>query len=199
LPQGNKPWKPHPPQPGPNSVPIIGRTAAGILVAWEEFFEGQDNPQMLDRLLGHVEGTTAHRREVEIAAADPQHDAAQPGDATAWLTQLAAPTPEGILEYIDVPSLGPVAPGTFALRVDGNSMTPRLRDGDIIISHRQAEPQPGQTALVKIRGHIGVTVKLWRPEGDHVHLIPVNEASRLTIWPKRDIMWACRVLYAVRL
>jgi SOS-response transcriptional repressor LexA len=200
LPQGAKPWKPHPPQPGPNSVPIIGRTAAGILAAWEECFAGQDDPQIMERLLGHVEeGAAAHRREAVLTAADPQHDAAQPADATAWLTQLAAPTPEGITEFIDVPGLGPVEPGTFALRVDGNSMFPRLRDGDIIISNRRAEPQPGQTVLVKIRGHVGVTVKLWRPEGDTVHLIPVNEASRLTIWPKRDIAWACRVLYAVRL
>jgi SOS-response transcriptional repressor LexA len=199
LPQAEKPWAPHPPEPGPNSVPVIGRTAAGILVAWEEFFTGKDEPHVMERLLGHVEGKAAHRREVEIATADPQRDADRPSDVTAYLTQLSAPTPEGILEFLDIPSLGPVEPGTFALRVDGNSMAPRLADGDIVVSHRRAEPQPGQTAIVKIRDHIGVTVKLWRPEGDKVHLIPVNEASRLTVWPKKDIVWACRVLLAIRL
>ena len=199
LPQQEKPWTPHPPDPDPHSVPVIGRTAAGILVAWEQFFAEDADPQVMERLLANIEGKPAHRREAVIATADPQHDAARPGDTTAYLTQLSTPTPEGILEFVDIPGLGPVAPGTFALRVDGNSMAPRLLDGDIVISHRRAEPQPGQTAIVKIRGRIGVTVKLWRPEGDKVHLIPANEANQLTVLPRRDIAWACRVLYAIRL
>lgn len=191
-------WQPHRFEPTPTSIPILGRTAAGLSAAWDAFFAGKEESDVLERLIRQVEGADGRRRPGHLSAADPHGEPAQPRDTTAFVTQLAAPTPDGVIEFLDVPGLGAVEPGTFALRVDGDSMAPRLRDGDLVVSHRRAEPEPGCTAIVRLRERIGVTVKLWRPEGDRVHLIPINEAYDPHVWLRSDMLWACRVLWLVR-
>ena len=160
---------------GPKAIPIVGRTAAGLPAAWERYFAGQEDPQALERLIRHVEKSGARARSGELKAADPASEPDRPRDAAAMLVQLSAPTADGIVEYLELPGLPQAAPGTFALRVDGDSMAPRILDGDMVVCRRGVPPQAGQTAVVKIRDHIGLTVKLWRPEGDRVHLIPINE------------------------
>ena len=191
-------WQPAAPGVRPGAIPILGRTAAGLLAKWDECFAEEETADALDRLLTHVEATAGRQHGAAIAAADPQDDAGRPADATAMLIQLSEPTPEGILEYLELPGLV-VGPGAFALRVDGDSMAPRILDGDIIVCRRGVEPQPGQTAVVKVRGRVGVTVKLWRPEGKFVHLIPINEAYEPSRTLRVDILWACRCLWVVRL
>lgn len=192
-------WQPRTVTPGPASIPILGRTAAGLPAKWEAWFSGDAGEDILEGLLRQVERRPAHRRPANIAAADPQVEAACPSGRTAALVQLAEPTPDGLVEFIDVPGLGPVEPGTFALRVDGDSMAPRIRDGDVVVSCRNARPRPGHTVIARVRGDIGVTVKLWRPEGEHVHLIPINDACDQRVVPRDHILWACRVLWLVRL
>lgn len=200
LPPQPPAWTPSPVAAKPTQVPILGRTAAGILAPWERFFAGHQDPANLDRLLRQVEGRPGRQRSGSLAAADPQTESeATPGDAAPVLIQLSEPTPDGVAEFVDLASLGPAAPGTFALRVDGDSMAPRIRDGDIVVGRRGAPPEPGRTAIVQIRGHIGVTVKLWRPEGDAVHLVPINEAYESARFRRGDVLWACRVLWVVRL
>jgi SOS-response transcriptional repressor LexA len=199
IPTEKPAWEPHACAPTPDSIPVVGRTAAGILASWEEWFGGHEDPGMLERLIRQVEGKAGRRREADLKAADPQADADQPRDRSAMLTQLSAPTPEGVVEFLDVPGLGPPEPGSFALRVDGDSMAPRILDGDLVVSRRSAAPAAGRTAIVKVRDRIGVTVKLWRPEGDRVHLIPINEAYQQALHLRADVAWACRVLWVVRL
>jgi SOS-response transcriptional repressor LexA len=192
-------WKPSEAGITPSAIPVVGRTAAGLLAPWEKFFADEENPHVLERLIAQTETRAARRRGAELLAADPTGDPDRPADVTAMLVQLSAPTADGIVEYLELPGLGPLGAGAFALRVDGNSMSPRIRDGDLVVCRRSIPPQPGQTAVVKVRGRIGVTVKLWRPEGGHVHLIPINEACDPSRLVRTDILWACRVLWVVRL
>lgn len=199
LPPAAGAWEPHRSAPTRASIPIVGRTAAGILASWEEHFSAPEDPDVLEHLLRQVEGASARRRGAALAPADPQAEGAQPQDRTAMLTQLSSPTPDGVAEFLDLPGVGPVEPGTFALRVDGDSMAPRIRDGDLVVSRRGAGPEPGRTAIVKVRHRIGVTVKIWQPQGDRVHLIPVNESYELAVYPRSEVLWACRVLWVVRL
>jgi SOS-response transcriptional repressor LexA len=198
LPVGGA-WKPSEAGITASAIPVVGRTAAGLLASWEKFFADAKDPQVLERLIAQTEIRAARQRGAELLAADPAGEPDRPADATALLVQLSAPTADGILEYLELPGLGPLGAGAFALRVDGDSMSPRIRDGDLVVCRRSIPPQPGQTAVVKVRGRIGVTVKLWRPEGGHVHLIPINEACDPSRLVRTDIIWACRVLWVVRL
>jgi len=197
LPKGE--WRPGTFEPKPTSVPVVGRTAAGLLASWDQFFAGNEDPKAMEHLLRQTEGKTAQQRDGDLRPADPHRESDRPRDATAILTQLSSPTPQGIVEFVDLPEVGPVGPGTFALRVDGDSMAPRLRDGDLVVSRRDAAPEPGMMAIVKIRNRVGVTAKLWRPEGDRVHLVPINESYEPAVYPRSHIVWACRVLWVVRL
>jgi transcriptional regulator with XRE-family HTH domain len=198
FPPAKETWRPSDAPVSPTAVPIVGRTAAGILAQWEKCFAGQQDPEVLDRLIRQVEAKAARQRGGDLRAADPGGEPERQPDAAALLIQLSEPTPEGIVEYLDLPGLA-LGPGAFALRVDGDSMAPRIRDGDIVACRCGVGPQPGQTAVVKVRGRIGVTVKLWRPEGEHVHLIPINEAYDPSRPLRTDVLWACRVLWVVRL
>jgi SOS-response transcriptional repressor LexA len=198
LPPGSE-WKPSEAGVKPSAIPVVGRTAAGLLAPWEAFFADEESPEVLERLIAQTESRGARQRGAELLAADPSGEPDRPADATAVLVQLSAPTADGIAEYLELPGLGPLGAGAFALRVDGDSMSPRIRDGDLVVCRRSLPPQPGQTAVVKVRAKIGVTVKLWRPEGDHVHLIPINEACDPSRLVRTDILWACRVLWVVRL
>jgi len=198
FPPSKDAWRPATAPLKPTAIPIVGRTAAGLLASWEEYFAGEGGPDVMERLIGRVETRAARERGAALQAADAPGRADAPRDSTALLVQLSEPTPDGIVEFLDLPGAGPMEPGTFALRVDGDSMAPRILDGDIVVCRRGAEPRPGQTAVVKIRGRIGLTIKLWRPEGDRVHLIPINEAHDPNLVLRTDVLWACPVVWVVR-
>ena len=199
LPPAEDPWEPYLGAVKATCVPIIGRTAAGLLAQWEDFFAGHDESDTLDGFIGRLEGKAGRQRPADMQSADPGLPPEAPFGREARLIQLSEPTPDGCVEFVDLAGVQEVAPGTFGLRVDGDSMAPRILDGDIVISRRDALPEPGQTVIVRLQGRIGVTVKLWRPEGDRVHLIPVNEAYDPTVCRRDDVLWACRVLGVVRL
>ena len=199
LPPSGEVWRPQAYAPSATSIPIVGRTAAGLIASWETCFSEQDDPEVLERLIRGLEARDARQRDGDLKAPDPQVESDQPRDTAAVLTQLSSPTPDGIVEFLDLPGIAPVGPGLFALRVDGDSMAPRICDGDLVVSRRRATPEPGCTAIVKVGGSVGVTVKLWRPEGETVHLIPIHEAYDPTVLRRDDILWACRVLWLVRL
>lgn len=184
---------------GSRSVPILARTAAGLTAEWEAFFRGQEDPGVLAGLVEGLEGRTGAGRGADLRAADPQPEAARPATGEARLVQLSEPTPEGVVEFLDLPWLPAPDAALFGLRVDGDSMAPRVCDGDIVVCRYGAEPLPGGTAVVRLRGRIGVTVKLWRPEGEKVHLIPINETYDPTVCDLADVLWAWRVLWVVRM
>lgn len=198
LPPSHQEWAPHVFAAKPGYVPIVGRTAAGILAAWEDFFAGEEDPHVLERILKLLEGKAGKERTADLCPGDPQHEGETPTGAEAMLVQFSEPTADGAVEFVALPGIE-AAPGTFGLRVDGDSMAPRIPDGDIVISRRGERPQAGQTAVVKVRGRIGVTVKLWRPDGNGVHLVPINEAYEPTVCGRDNILWAARVLWVVRL
>ena len=199
APAGGRLWQPSAFAPGADTVPILGRTAAGLPADWDAWFAGESQADVLEALLARVEAGEAHRRAASLAAPDPQVASTAPADPTAEIIQLSVPTAEGVAEFLRLPGLGRVEAGTFALRVDGDSMAPRIHDGDIVVARRDAAPRQGHTAVVRLRGHIGVTVKLWRTEGDRVHLVPINEAYDPGVFPRDVVLWACRVLWLMRL
>jgi phage repressor protein C with HTH and peptisase S24 domain len=89
-------------------------------------------------------------------------------------------------------------PSAFAMRVDGESMMPRFRHGDVVIAIAGLPVRDGEAALVKIRGRVGVTLKLVRREETTVHLIPINEKYDTERLPETEIEWLAPVLLAAR-
>lgn len=85
-------------------------------------------------------------------------------------------TNEVILEYLPVPSVTARHPQTFALIVQGNSMEPRLADGDRVIVC--PDPSPANRAIVVALVDGDTTVKelkITRQGGRSMHiLVPAN-------------------------
>ncbi|AUV00566.1 S24 family peptidase [Phytobacter ursingii] len=68
---------------------------------------------------------------------------------------------------------------TFALRIEGDSMEPDFKQGDVIIVDPEIEPAPGEFVVAK-NGEHEATFKKYRPTGIGLHgvntfeLIPLN-------------------------
>ena len=78
---------------------------------------------------------------------------------------------ENIKEYIGVPAAWRA---DFALECHGDSMAPRICDGDIVCIRRQPEVESGQIAAVRIGDE--ATLKHFYRSGDVVQLIAENPA-----------------------
>jgi repressor LexA len=67
-----------------------------------------------------------------------------------------------------------VEPGWYALRVNGDSMEPNYKTGDIVlIDGNQHEPRNGRVVVALIDG-AETTLKLYYRRGDEIELRPIN-------------------------
>lgn len=82
---------------------------------------------------------------------------------------------EDIEEYIDIYPRFVKHGELFALRVQGDSMEPDIRNGDIAIIEKQDNAESGSIAVVRVNGE-DVTVKKIRVSQKGLMLIPLNPA-----------------------
>ncbi len=87
---------------------------------------------------------------------------------------------------------------TSAIRVDGDSMTPEIHDGDLVLLSPSAAAVEGQAAVVQLAGQIGVTCKLYRTVGGRVHLVPINGSYEIATAGVSNVEWALRVLARIK-
>ena len=112
------------------------------------------------------------------------------------------------VEQRDVPILGQVAAGKnlyaeenitgyvrvepkiwgnlFALKVKGDSMSPRIMDGDTIIVREQTDVESGQIAVVIINGDEGVVKKVVKFPGG-ISLVSLNSSYNPLIFYNEEI------------
>ncbi len=95
---------------------------------------------------------------------------AQLGDNGFW-ADVEYPVGHGD-GFVDVPSKDKDA---YALRCKGDSMRPRIKDGEFVVVEPNREIEPGDEVLVKSRdGRVMVKEFMYRRSG-RVHLMSVNE------------------------
>lgn len=142
-------------------------------------------PELLPKLAAELGTTAAYlQRETD----DPSPGAAATGRRRGVRIpvygRVAAGIPiDAITDIEDYEEISPelAATGQFAaLRIHGDSMEPRICDGDIVIVKLQETADTGDTAIVMINGDTATCKKIKKtPEG--VMLIPTN--------PKYDPMF----------
>lgn len=96
------------------------------------------------------------------------------------LGDIAAGIPiEAVEDIIDYEEIDAVTASTgehFGLRIRGDSMEPRIREGDVVIVRRQEDADTGDTVAVLVNGD-SATVKRIKKEPDGgIWLIPNNPA-----------------------
>lgn len=97
-------------------------------------------------------------------------------------------------EYVSIPTEqfnGYKASECRLIRVKGDSMYPRVMEGDLIIVHIQPEVESGDTAVV-FNGDDEATLKKIRILPDHIEMIPSNSKYETRIIAGNDLS-ECRI------
>ena len=75
----------------------------------------------------------------------------------------------------------------FALQIKGNSMEPRIVDGDVVILHRQEDAESGDIVIATVNGD-EATCKRLRKYKDGIELIPNNPAYAPMFFTNQEII-----------
>jgi repressor LexA len=102
--------------------------------------------------------------------------------------------PDHVDDYVTVDDVRD--PGAFALRVKGNSMSPRIEDGDVVIVSPQAEARNGDICVVRVEGED--TLKKVKFEGTYVHLIPLNPDYEPVTVRRKDVNFVWKVVKLIK-
>ena len=181
-------------------IPILGSTAAGMVHFWNE--AGGSLPGITDLaelIERHRNSAHCHFESAQVMREPGAIDVPAATGKQVKLIQLAEPQSDGLCEFIESAGIRSCYEDAFALRVDGDSMAPRVADGDIVVLSPQAPARDGAAAVVQLRDQIGVTCKIIRRSGPSLHLIPANEKYETKIYPQDQLLWALAVLWRIRL
>ena len=182
----------------PGWIPVLGRTAAGIIHFWNQEIL-PDSKQAITEL---DELVKKHLGKEIVSSADGTMSVDLQGGALLRglkenqvnLIQVCGQQPGEVVEFVQCEQVHKLFPDSFALRIDGDSMSPKINDGDIVILSPSVPAAQGQPAVAHIVGQIGVTCKLIRTAENDVHLIPINERYETKIVANKELLWALAVL-----
>lgn len=85
----------------------------------------------------------------------------------------------------------------FALRVHGESMSPRFRDGDIVICAPSRSPENGDAVVAKVHRE-ETTCKIFYLDGKNVILSPVNPRYPAQVYEVSEVDWVYPVVICQR-
>jgi len=173
-------------------LPVLGRSAAGVVQFWSE----QDEAvalTALDAMLSRHAHRPPERTAPAMAAAQ---DTSQ--DVAVQIITLSAPDESDVVEYIAAAEMKARHPDAFAVRIDGESMAPEIRHGDLVVLSPSCPAADGRPAVVQLRRQIGLTCKIYRRQGQTIHLVPMHEQFAPQTFPAGQVVWALRVLARVR-
>jgi transcriptional regulator with XRE-family HTH domain len=183
----------------PSWIPVLGRTAAGMIHFWDK----EVLPQSKQAVTELDELVKKHIGKAIVASVDgavlidlqarPLVDGLKKRQAN--LIQVSGQEQDEIVEFVQCEEIFEMFPDSFALHIDGDSMSPRINDGDIVIlSPSVPVVAQGQIGIARLANQIGVTCKLIRSTEQDVHLIPINERYEAKVVAKKDLLWALAVL-----
>jgi transcriptional regulator with XRE-family HTH domain len=182
-------------------IPILGRTAAGMVHLWDDttISEKGTVSKIEDLVLKHTGRPITKNGSGEIV----MHSEAKPKNSDspklhANLVQVNSWDIDSPVEFLQCREIYLKYPDCFALQIDGDSMSPRIKDGDIVILSASVSAGEGQLCVAKIKGQIGVTCKIIRTTENSAHLVPINETYQTKVVNKDDLLWSLAVLGCFR-
>lgn len=91
-----------------------------------------------------------------------------------------------IIDYEDIPEQLAKSGEFFGLRIRGDSMSPRILNGDTVIVRRQDTADNGDIVIALVNGHDGVCKRLKRFHGG-IALISLNPAYEPMVYTHSEI------------
>ncbi len=187
-------------------IPVLGRTAAGMVHFWRDTIPpaGDQAVTELSQLIrehtgADVSATARGELTVDLQLPELCRNLAGVGASMVQVSGSDQPGRCDPLQFVECSRIHQLYPDAFALGVDGESMSPRINDGDIIIISPSVSALQGHAAVVKLKDQIGVTCKLVRTTERNVHLIPINEKYEIKTVDSDLIEWSLAVLCHLRL
>ena len=115
----------------------------------------------VDYLLGNTETPTSNGTRIPVL-----------GDVAAGIPIEAI---TDIVDYEEIDAAMAKSGEFFGLRIKGDSMEPRMREGDVVIVRQQDTAETGDTVVVLVNGN-SATVKKIKYGPDGITLLPTNPA-----------------------
>ena len=172
-------------------IPVLGRSAAGVSHFWAESEDVEGITKLGDLISDHA-STVA---DMEVLPAKISGISADKVE----IIQLPKPIDDsGMVEFINVPEVKSQLPGIFAVRIDGESMSPEINHGDLVLLSADHHAKANCPAVVQLKDAIGVTCKLFHRQGDSLHLVPINESYPHVSVSEDEIQWALSVLGCIK-
>lgn len=104
--------------------------------------------------------------------------------------EIAGGTPiemiEDIIDYEEIDEHTAICGEIFALKVKGDSMAPRICDGDVVIIRAQPDVEAGEIAAVAVNGDTA-TLKKIKKDNKGVYLAPLNPDYDTTFFSCEEI------------
>ena len=94
---------------------------------------------------------------------------------------------EDILDYEEVPSSWQNQGEFFALRIKGDSMQPKIDDGDVVIVRQQSDANSGDTVIALVNGD-DATCKRLEKTDNGIMLVSTNAKYPPMFFTKEDIV-----------
>lgn len=114
-----------------------------------------------------------------------------PGVWINVLGEVAAGIPieavEDIIDQEEIPAELAHQGEYFGLKIKGDSMEPKISDGDVVIVRRQEDVETGDIAVVLVNGNTA-TVKRIKKQTDGIMLIPTNPAYEPLYYNNQEIL-----------
>lgn len=143
------------------SIDTINKAAKGMHKTFDEVFNSLDPDMMVTT---KVEKT--HRIPV--------------------LGRVAAGIPiDAIENVIDYEEVGYDADDYFALQIHGNSMEPRMYEGDVVIVRRQEDAENGDIVIITVNGDDATCKRLMKYPGG-IALVSLNPIFQPMMFTKED-------------
>lgn len=92
---------------------------------------------------------------------------------------------EDVIDYEDIPDEMAKRGEYFGLKVKGDSMQPRIYDGDVVIVRKQPDAESGQIVVASVNGE-DATCKRLALSGNGVALISLNPAYPPMMYSKQE-------------
>ncbi len=131
--------------------------------------------------------TSAMRRKVKLVDL-PLVSAVPAGKVTTMFH------PDYVDSYVTVDDVKD--PQAFALKVRGNSMAPRIEDGDIVVVSPRQEVHNGDICVVRVNDED--TLKRVKLEGSYIHLVPLNPDFEPVTVKKKDVNFLWKVVKLIK-
>ena len=157
-----------PPRP---SVETIRKAAKGMFMTFDEVMDNLDN-------------------DIKIVDDKPEVKIVKKAIRVPVLGNVAAGIPieaiENVIDYEEISEELAHTGDFFALKIKGDSMEPRICDGDVVIVRKQDYAESGDLVIVLVNGDSATCKKLAKyPSG--IRLIPFNQAYEPLFYSNEEI------------